>query len=61
MKNNFYDLAKKQQKQKPKKMRFYDEDHLGPKHSRDNYKRKLKHKNSTDWVDWSYENWSKIK
>lgn len=51
MKNNFYDLAKKQQKQKPKKMRFYDEDHLGPKHSRDNYKRKLKHKNSTDWVD----------
>ena len=58
MKNNFYDLAKKQQKQKPKKMRFYDEDYLGPKnsHSRDNYKRKLKHKNSTDWVDSSYEN-----
>ena len=53
MKNNFYDLAKKQQKQKPKKMRFYDEDYLGPKnsHSRDNYKRKLKHKNSTDWID----------
>lgn len=49
MKRSFEPVVKKQQKQKYK-FRAYDEDYLGPKHpQRDNYKRKLKHKNVPVW------------
>ena len=49
MKRNFEPVAKKQQKQK-NKFRLYDEDYYGLKHPpRDNYKRKVKHRNTHDW------------
>lgn len=50
MKRNFEPVVKKQHKQKQKTFRNYDEDYLGPRHPhRDNYKRKLKHRNVIDW------------
>ena len=50
MKRNFEPVAKKQQKQKNIKFRLYDEDHFGPRHpQRDDYKRKVKHRNTNLW------------
>lgn len=50
MKRSFEPVVKKQQKQKHKQYRSFDEDYLGPRHTpRDDYKRKIKHRNSQHW------------
>jgi len=49
MKQSLEPVAKKQQKRKDK-FRHIDEDYFGPKHSiRNEYKRKVKHRNLKDW------------
>ena len=50
MKRDLIPATKKQHKRSKQDYRKYDDDYLGPKHpTRDNYKRKAKHRNNPNW------------